>query len=102
MGPAYSLNNETDIMWEIFHYGPVQGKCIRIVQCVLEVLIGHTSCLQPPCGFIQTSSPIELEYTADQHMELQLKVSIQFDWSDGEKNVSIINRPSIGWVKLLG
>lgn len=26
MGPAYSLNNETDIMWEIFHYGPVQGK----------------------------------------------------------------------------
>lgn len=25
MGPAYSLNNETDIMWEIFHYGPVQG-----------------------------------------------------------------------------
>lgn len=26
MGPAYSLNNETDIMWEIFHYGPVQGN----------------------------------------------------------------------------
>ncbi|KAG5678378.1 hypothetical protein PVAND_008058 [Polypedilum vanderplanki] len=25
MGPAYSLNNETDIMWEIFHYGPVQA-----------------------------------------------------------------------------
>lgn len=25
MGPAYSLNNETDIMFEIFHYGPVQG-----------------------------------------------------------------------------
>lgn len=26
MGPAYSLNNETDIMWEIYHYGPVQGN----------------------------------------------------------------------------
>lgn len=26
MGPAYSLNNETDIMWEIYNYGPVQGK----------------------------------------------------------------------------
>ena len=26
MGPAYSLNNETDIMWEILHYGPVQGN----------------------------------------------------------------------------
>jgi hypothetical protein len=26
MGPAYSLNNETDIMWEIYHYGPVQGE----------------------------------------------------------------------------
>ena len=26
MGPAYSLNNETDIMWEIYHHGPVQGK----------------------------------------------------------------------------
>lgn len=26
MGPAYSLNNETDIMWEIFYYGPVQGE----------------------------------------------------------------------------
>lgn len=26
MGPGYSLNNETDIMWEIFHYGPVQGQ----------------------------------------------------------------------------
>lgn len=25
MGPAYSLNNETDIMWEIFNYGPVQA-----------------------------------------------------------------------------
>ena len=25
MGPAYSLNNETDIMWEILHNGPVQG-----------------------------------------------------------------------------
>lgn len=25
MGPAYSLNNETDIMWEIKNYGPVQG-----------------------------------------------------------------------------
>ena len=25
MGPAYSLNNETDIMSEIFHHGPVQG-----------------------------------------------------------------------------
>lgn len=28
MGPAYSLNNETDIMWEIFHYGPVQGEIL--------------------------------------------------------------------------
>ena len=26
MGPAYSLNNETDIMWEIQTYGPVQGE----------------------------------------------------------------------------
>lgn len=26
MGPAYSLNNETDIRFEIFHYGPVQGE----------------------------------------------------------------------------
>lgn len=25
MGPAYSLNNETDIMWEISTYGPVQA-----------------------------------------------------------------------------
>jgi hypothetical protein len=29
MGPAYSLNNETDIMWEIFNYGPVQGMFER-------------------------------------------------------------------------
>jgi len=29
MGPAYSLNNETDIMWEIYHYGPVQGLLAR-------------------------------------------------------------------------
>lgn len=26
VGPAYSLNNETDIMIEIFESGPVQGK----------------------------------------------------------------------------
>ena len=25
MGPAYSLNNESDIMWEILHHGPVQA-----------------------------------------------------------------------------
>lgn len=26
VGPAYSINNETDIMIEIFESGPVQGK----------------------------------------------------------------------------
>lgn len=26
VGPAYSLNNETDIMIEIMESGPVQGK----------------------------------------------------------------------------
>ena len=26
MGPAYSLRNETDIKYEILHYGPVQGN----------------------------------------------------------------------------
>lgn len=26
MGPAYSLYNETDIMYEIKNYGPVQGE----------------------------------------------------------------------------
>ena len=25
MGPAYALNKESDIMWEILHHGPVQG-----------------------------------------------------------------------------
>jgi hypothetical protein len=25
-GPGYSLYNETDIMWEIKNYGPVQGE----------------------------------------------------------------------------
>lgn len=29
MGPAYSLNNETDIMYEIYHYGPVQGEQMK-------------------------------------------------------------------------
>lgn len=28
VGPAYSLNNETDIMIEIFESGPVQGKIL--------------------------------------------------------------------------
>lgn len=31
MGPAYSLNNETDIMFEIFHYGPVQGDARNLL-----------------------------------------------------------------------
>lgn len=31
MGPAYSLNNETDIMWEIYNYGPVQGKQMKMM-----------------------------------------------------------------------
>ena len=37
-GPAYSLNNETDIMWEIFHYGPVQGNEIRarMINCIVQ------------------------------------------------------------------
>lgn len=35
MGPAYSLNNETDIMWEIYHYGPVQGE-IDIIQLMMH------------------------------------------------------------------
>lgn len=28
MGPAYSLRNENDIMWEIYENGPVQGKLL--------------------------------------------------------------------------
>lgn len=37
MGPAYSLNNETDIMLEIFHYGPVQGMQVSSdrVSCIV-------------------------------------------------------------------
>lgn len=37
MGPAYSLNNETDIMLEIFHYGPVQGVQVSFdrVSCIV-------------------------------------------------------------------
>ena len=31
MGPAYSLNHESDIMWEILHYGPVQAT-MRVYQ----------------------------------------------------------------------
>lgn len=31
MGPAYSLNNETDIMWEISTYGPVQGLLLYAI-----------------------------------------------------------------------
>lgn len=34
MGPAYSLFNETDIMYEIKNYGPVQGEMTLI--CVLN------------------------------------------------------------------
>lgn len=29
MGPAYSLNNATDIMTEIYYYGPVQGEFLK-------------------------------------------------------------------------
>lgn len=45
MGPAYSLNNETDIMWEISTYGPVQGdiKFFKFLT-VIEIL---NSNLQP-------------------------------------------------------
>lgn len=34
VGPAYSLNNETDIMIEIFESGPVQGKILSINRTV--------------------------------------------------------------------
>jgi hypothetical protein len=37
MGPAYSLRNETDIKYEIFHYGPVQGKNWLIFPMILKL-----------------------------------------------------------------
>lgn len=41
MGPAYSLNNETDIMYDIYHYGPVQGEQIEIFS--IETTYAHCS-----------------------------------------------------------
>lgn len=42
MGPAYSLNNATDIMTEIYYYGPVQGEFhkspIKLFALKLEII----------------------------------------------------------------
>ena len=37
MGPAYSLNNETDIMWEISTYGPVQGLLFNVLNFMIDL-----------------------------------------------------------------
>lgn len=37
MGPAYSLNNETDIMWEISTYGPVQGLLFDALYFMIDL-----------------------------------------------------------------
>lgn len=37
VGPAYSLNSETDIMIEIFESGPVQGKILSIKVKILTL-----------------------------------------------------------------
>src|SRR5690349_1323444 len=66
MGPAYSLNNETDIMLEIFHYGPVQGMQISN----LFRRSSNFSLVQLLCGCIPTSSSTAMESTVTRLMEV--------------------------------
>lgn len=38
VAPAYRLGNETDIMYEIYKSGPVQGEKLKRFTCLLTVI----------------------------------------------------------------
>lgn len=96
MGPAYSLNNETDIMIEIMNNGPVQGIMLMLLSMISLLIISF----QLPCMYIVISShtrAVFIDYRFPKTAQIAM-ASIQSDFSVGVRREMDIPPPNIGWV----